>query len=234
MTIDPRLAIKRLERWPRAQTVNRETSNFRRREGTSYRRTEIGWTTTKWELLDELRRIRVRDAVLQIAVSDRDIRVDGELRADARPTMPGVVLSFVHPKQGPLAFACDKWTTWQANARGITKALEALRLVERYGITSTGEQYAGWKELPSGTAMGPADVMAEPMSTIDAARIIAAAVSGPHDLGTNTTTVLNDEDFRRYAYRQAVKLAHPDLGAPESDGFLRIQRAMKVLEADAE
>lgn len=232
-----RIVLKHLERWPREQTRNREESAFRTTEthaqyGYRTRGREIPWSRTEAELKAELHRIGVREAVMQLAVRERDIRIDGGLRADAKPSHPGVVLSFTHPRQGPVTFACDKWVTWQANIRGITKALEALRLVDRYGITQSGEQYAGWKELPSGVPMSQGYVE-EALSPPEAARIIAGAVSGPHDLGQNTTLVLTDPDFRKYAYRQAVKLAHPDAGAPESDGFLRIQKAMKLLEAEA-
>jgi hypothetical protein len=37
----------------------------------------------------------------------------------------------------------------EANVRAIALALEALRKVDRYGVTKRGEQYAGWKALPS-------------------------------------------------------------------------------------
>lgn len=229
-----RIVLKHLDRWPREQTKAREYSRFTSKNDDSWRRSEIGWGRTEHELRAELDRINVPEAVMQLAVRERDIRIDGGLRADAKPSHPGVILSFVHPKQGPVTFACDKWTTWQANIRGIAKALEALRLVDRYGITQSGEQYAGWKELPSGHPMGTSpDPLAETMSAPEAARIIAGAVSQAHDLGHNTNLVLTDPDFRKYAYRQAVKLAHPDTGAPESDGFLRIQKAMKTLEAEA-
>lgn len=220
---------KPIDRWPREQTKNREHSQFRRTSTSNgYRRDEIPWTDTKLLLEGELRHIGVRDAVIQLALKDRDIRLDGQIRADARIAHPGVVLSLIHPKQGPLTFACDKWTTWQSNIRGIAKALEALRLVDRYGITSSGEQYTGWKELPSGMPLG--ERAEEVMSEMDAARILAGAISHAHDLEQNARTVLEDPDFRRYAYRQAVKLAHPDTGAEASDGFLRIQRAKDLLD----
>jgi hypothetical protein len=41
---------------------------------------------------------------------------------------------------------------WQANVRAIALALEALRAVDRYGVTKRGEQYQGWTALPAARA----------------------------------------------------------------------------------
>lgn len=235
------LIWKPIDTWPREQTVGRESSPFMRPgkyvEKVGGKKdwvpgTEVPWQQTLNELETELWAIGVETAVVQLALRERDIRVDGQMRADARPHHPGVILSFTHKQQGPLSFACDRWVNWKTNFRGIVKALNALRLVDRYGITSTGEQYSGWKEIGSGTPMGPGGATEEKMSRVDAARILAAAVSREHDLAANTTLVLEDDDFRRYAWKAAVKLAHPDTGAEVSDGFLRIQRAKDLLDSE--
>lgn len=36
---------------------------------------------------------------------------------------------------------------WQINLRAIALGLEALRKLDRYGITSRGEQYTGWRAI---------------------------------------------------------------------------------------
>lgn len=77
-------------------------------------------------------------------------RQDGRPRAGARTDHPGIVLAFTarnidgHPE---LRYASDRFTTWQENLRAVALGLEALRKLERYGIASRGQQYAGWKEL---------------------------------------------------------------------------------------
>ena len=71
-------------------------------------------------------------------------------RANASPKSPAVVIAF-ESKHGPLQYATDAFTHWQANVRAVALGLEALRRVERYGITKHGEQYTGWKQLGSGT-----------------------------------------------------------------------------------
>lgn len=234
---DLRIVWKPITRWPREQTVNREPTPFRGRErvyenGKSWTRDTgpIGWDVTRLDLERELRALGVREAVVQLALTDRDIRVDGEIKANARLAHPGVILTFTAVGNGALTFACDKWTTWQANIRGVAKGLEALRLLDRYGITTTGEQYAGWKELPSGIPLSQR-AEAEEMSVEQAARVIVGWISGTHDLSQNARTAVEDRDYRKYAYRQAWRHLHPDAsGEGDTDAMVRLERAMKVLE----
>lgn len=53
--------------------------------------------------------------------------------------------------QRRLVYATDTCVLWQHNVRSIALGLEALRAVDRYGITKRGEQYAGFTgALPAG------------------------------------------------------------------------------------
>lgn len=97
--------------------------------------------------------------VIEVDVRERDIRIDGALRADARADSPAVLVAF-ESKHGPLIYRCDRYrggsyrskmSSWQHNARAIALTLEALRAVDRYGATSKGEQYRGFKALPAGS-----------------------------------------------------------------------------------
>lgn len=54
-----------------------------------------------------------------------------------------------------LVYATDACAFWQHNVRSIALGLEALRAVDRYGISRRGEQYAGYRAAltaGSGTA----------------------------------------------------------------------------------
>ena len=76
-------------------------------------------------------------------------------RSNARtPLHPGIELSFDTPQHGRLVYATDVCSRWEHNVRSIALGLEALRAVDRYGITRRGEQYAGWKQLASGSPDG--------------------------------------------------------------------------------
>lgn len=132
-------------------------------------------------------------------VSESDIRVDGQLRASARPASPGIILAF-ESRHGPLKYASDTFDDWQANVRAIALGLEALRRVDRYGITRRGEQYTGWRQLTS----GPAATI-----TPDEARAIFDEYPG--------------------GWREALKATHPDHGG-DPERFRRVQEARALLE----
>src|SRR5579863_10251967 len=56
------------------------------------------------------------------------------LYAGAKLRTQGIILTF-NSKHGPLSYPCDKYSNWQANLRAIALSLEALRAVDRYGVT---------------------------------------------------------------------------------------------------
>ena len=96
------------------------------------------------QLERELAYLGAKSAVIQLALPESQIRLDGLPYAKARPFHSGVVLS-LQSKHGPLSYPCDTYRfTGRDNLRGIVLALEAkLRAVDRYGVTKTGEQVPG-------------------------------------------------------------------------------------------
>lgn len=109
------------------------------------------WSDTTKTLERELEHLDAHDVVLELAFREQDFRVDGRPRAKAQVRHPGVVLSIGRSEQGPLRFATDRFGRWEDNLRAIALGMESLRRVDRYGITQAGEQYAGWRALPSST-----------------------------------------------------------------------------------
>lgn len=154
------LTIRPLTDWrgERTPAYERKAHNFSRPTN-SYRRQDIPWSETLVLLDRELGFLNAEAIVLQVQVTERDIRLDGQLRADARPSDPAVRLLF-DSKHGPLTYQCDRFASWQDNARAIALGLEALRKVERYGITEHGEQYKGWLAIEAAPAESPVDVLA--------------------------------------------------------------------------
>lgn len=114
--------------------------------------------------------------------------------------------------------ADDRWNDWQANLRGIALGLEAQRKLERYGITSRGEQYTGWKALGSGREMGAG-------MTREEARLLLEEHSG---LATAHIDLATSDEL----YRCAAKLHHPDVGG-DAALFARITDARNVLASAA-
>lgn len=163
------------------------------------------WTATVDKLVDELRHLKAEKVLLEVDVQESDLRLDGMPRANARAASPGVILTLINvPVAGGLTlrYPCSTFQTWEANVRAIALALEALRKVDRYGVTKRGEQYAGWKALPAGEAQYEPDLE-------NGARIIAAydgsvrkAIMGTHP--DTREEGYDDDDFKDVvAYKEA-------------------------------
>jgi hypothetical protein len=204
--------IRPIDTWPGEPTRDRRYSPFRGQAGR-----ETPLSTTLDELDRELHHLGARNVVLQMAVAEKDIRLDGQLRANARPTHPGVILAF-DSDHGPLKYAVDTFVTAVANLRAITLALESLRRVDRYGVTKRGEQYTGWKQIGSGTPMPAAMTLEE-----------AADFIGEHST-MHEDGILSDPEILERAYRRAARKLHPDIGGT-TEGFQRLQQARDLVEA---
>jgi len=192
-----------IQQWPGAPTRNRRRAQF-----------SAPWQSTLNLLTRELEQLGRKNVVIQVAVTEQEIRLDGFPRANARPDHPGVIVS-LDSKYGPLSYPCDAFTTWQDNLRAIGLALEALRAVDRYGVTKRGEQYTGWKELT-----GPGPVV---MTREQAAKFIGKW--GCFD----PAAVLQHWPYEGRYYREAARRLHPDAGGSTED-FQALQEAKRVLD----
>ena len=164
------------------------------------------WSATLGTLERELDALRAKNIVLQMDVRESDIRIDGQVKANARPASQAVRLVF-DSMHGPLAYQCDSMATWQQNVRAIALGLEALRKVDRYGITRRGEQYKGWKELTTGSM------------TRDEALTVLRRWSPPSQLHQSTADL----------YRSARAAAHPDRNGGDHAGWYEVEAAGRVL-----
>lgn len=173
-----------------------------------------GWSDTLRLLEDELWRLDADRVVVEADFRERDLRRDGMPRADARqPEFPGVRIAF-DSKHGPLVYATDAYEFWQHNVRAVALSLEALRAVDRYGVTKRAEQYTGWRAI----GVGPATPMdTGPMTEAQARDLLLALVGVPN--GDNSDLAL---------YRRAVKIAHPDQGGSRAV-WDQVQEARKAL-----
>lgn len=126
--------------WPYVPTENRRSRwTFRN-----------GWEDTVYLLEYEIERLDGRNPVIGAGFREADIRLDGLPRANARePLHPGVEISF-DSSYGRLTYSTDVCELWQHNVRAIAMGLEALRAVDRHGISKRGQQYAGFAQLSAG------------------------------------------------------------------------------------
>jgi hypothetical protein len=186
------------------------------------------WTDTLDLLERELGALRAKELVLEVDVRERDIRNDGLLRSDAKASSPAVVVAF-ESKHGAMLYRCDRYTSvpyrnrmapWQHNVRAIALTLQALRAVDRYGATETGQQYTGFKALPAGgIALGAG------MTAADAAEFIE------EHSGVSVRLPVS-EPVLALAYRKAVRALHPDIGG-DVELFQRLQKAKELLDGAA-
>lgn len=119
-------------------------------------------------LARELRALDAKQIVLQVGYREHDLRVDGMPRANAKLEHDAVAVSF-ESKWGPLRYETNEFVArgwrggegWQQNLRAVALAMEALRKVDRYGVSKRGEQYKGWRQIPAKTGV-PEDAIATP------------------------------------------------------------------------
>ena len=76
------------------------------------------------------------------------VRLDGLPYAHQRePDDPGVALYFALEGQ-PRCLACDRWTRVADNIVAIAKHLDALRGIDRWGVGTMEQAFAGYLALP--------------------------------------------------------------------------------------
>lgn len=184
------------------------------------------WSATL-DLLDrEVFMLDGRDLVIEVDVREQDIRVDGQLYAKARAETPAVVVAF-ESAHGPMLYRCDQYdgrwgvppgAAWKENVRAVAKTLEALRAVDRYGATETGQQYAGFKALPGGQPIVPA---APTMTRQQAVELLGRWIDRDWASG-------DPSDLRR-AYRLVRADVHPDRHGGDQTMWDQVEEAARVL-----
>lgn len=157
--------------WPRTQKPQR--SRF---DGTPGR--------IKTELLEEIRKLGGRNPIISTNIA---LRRDGLPYANQRPVDdPGVAVYFeLNGEQ--MVLACDAWDQVHHNMRAISKTIEAMRGMERWGVSELlNRAFMGFKALPSKATLVWPEVLRVPESA-SMAEIEAA-------------------------YKRRLKEAHPDHG----------------------
>lgn len=212
------LNVGPIREWPGELTRDRKFAPFKTSEFDSYRRRSTPLSSTLEVLDRELRMLGARNAEMLVAIAPADFRQDGKPRAQAKAAHPGVIVSF-DSKVGHLSWPCDTFTTWQDNLRAIALALEALRKVDRYGVTKRGEQYRGFLAI---------EAMAAPegFATVGDALAFLGRFTG---LGVAEMRLIDGAPAR--ALRKAQRETHPDAGG-DAATFQRVSLAEAMLRQE--
>lgn len=161
--------------WPR--TTRRSEARF-----------DVTPDRARRDLLLQVERLGARYPVISTNIK---LRRDGIPYADEMRRKiedPGVAVYFErHGKQ--MVFACDKWTQVHHNIRAVTKTIDALRGIERWGASSMLERsLSAFEALPAPKT--PWDILrVPPGSSVDAIKA---------------------------AFRKRAQVAHPDHGGSDA------------------
>lgn len=179
-------------RQPRTLVYQRTTDRFGR---------ELTVSLASYDVQAQVRMLGGHDLVISTNVRQR-VDGTGPLSGQAAPKDTGVAVYFTRKKQ-PLVFACDRYKRLEANLRAIGLHIEALRGMERWGVGTLDQTFAGYQALPETAGEDPwwkvlgAD---EPPVTLE-------------DLQAD--------------YREAARRSHPDTGGSQ-EAFVRVQRAFQA------
>jgi hypothetical protein len=130
--------------WPRAK--GRSTARFSQKvDNGRYTETKtVSVAVARDRLQRELDLLRASYPTLSTNV---ELRLDGQPRSDRRdPEDPGVAVYF--RLQGrDIALACDKWDRVADNITALAKHIEALRGMDRWGVGTAAQAFAGYQML---------------------------------------------------------------------------------------
>lgn len=200
--------------WRRTPAAKRQRARFgsvSRKFGTPHQRPDGGTMTPSWNvrsrvsvhnalkrLSDELERLGAADALVS---SNLPVRLDGMPRSGAgEPDDPGVAVYF-RLRREQRVLACDRWDRVADNIAAIAAHISAIRAVDRYGVGTLEQAFAGYAALPAPQA---------PTSW----RAVLNYGDEPVDV----------ERVRRF-YVDAARRAHPDAGG--SDEQMRVVNAAR-------
>lgn len=144
--------------WPNgwARSLHRQHAKFSKRKTvyqgeSSYTRAEtltIGDGLNR--LTGELRRLGAQQIIIS---SNLQLRQDGLPAANQSKMLsdPGIAVYF-KLKGKPRVLACDKWWSAAENMAAIAGHIEAIRAVDRYGVGTLEQAFAGYAALPAQAA----------------------------------------------------------------------------------
>lgn len=153
------------------------------------------WGDSLDKLEAEIARVGGKDVLIGVVLAPDQVRLDGTPKPGFRVLHPGAEVSFTDDAGRRLTFHTDRYPVLHDNIQAIASGLEALRAVERHGITSTGQQYAGFAMLGAGD-------VDRGRALVEAAGGVTAALKKHHpDRGGNASDFAAVDAFRKAGVR---------------------------------
>lgn len=142
--------------WARTPRYSRERATFRSSKASTFVDGSGQYVTSKSakpltvsdaikRLSGELSRLGATNEILSTNV---ETRLDGLPRSNQpEPSDPGAAVYF-KLKGKPRCLACDKWNRVADNIAAIAQHIDALRRIDRYGVGTMEQAFAGYAALP--------------------------------------------------------------------------------------
>lgn len=164
--------------WPRARY--RSTARFQQKKSDGWMG-QVTIATARERLQRELDLLGAMYVTLSTNV---ELRLDGQPRSDRRDPVDTGAAVYFRLQGKDIVLACDKWDRVADNITAIAKHIEALRGMDRWGVGTASQAFAGYERLAA-----PEHWTATLGLSLDATR----------------------EQINQ-AYRQRAQTAHPDKG----------------------
>lgn len=194
--------------WKRTPAGQRKVSRFSASSygtyssGGSYRRArELTVADARKRLDVELERLRARDVILSTNV---ELTIYGEPRSGRRPPEDPGVAAYFRLGGKDRVLACDTWTTVAGNIAAIAAHIDCIRGIDRYGVGTLDQAFAGYDALPP-----PGADNRPPWRNV-----LGIAV----DVRCTAATI-------QAAYRHKAKELHPDQPGGSHEGMAQLNEA---------
>lgn len=199
--------------WPRTPSHERGRAKFgvsRTTENGWRQKTEMTVSQAVTRLVVELGRAGVGIDVTVISTNVRTTIAGIPMSKQRVPDDPGVAVYFTMRNE-PYCLPCDRWDRVADNLAAVAAHVEAMRGMERWGVGSAAQHFAGFKALPAvgGTTVG------------------AAGAAWFNVLGVQPTA---SADVVKAAYRALAAQNHPDRGG-DAGAMAAINRAWEQAQA---
>lgn len=142
--------------WTRTKSHMRQRATFRSSRQSSYQDGQGNVVTSKsakpLTVSDAIKRLSAELARLgatnEILSTNVETRLDGLPRSNQpEPSDPGAAVYF-KLKGKPRCLACDRWNRVADNIAAIAQHIDALRRIDRYGVGTMEQAFAGYAALP--------------------------------------------------------------------------------------
>lgn len=188
---------------PRTPSFNRKDGRFHKTDWRDNRKKPLTVNDAVARLLNEADRIGAQGVVIS---SNLEIRQDGLPRSgQRRPDDTGVCVYF-HLAGKPRAMPCDTYWNVEDNIAAIAAHIEATRAIERHGVATVSEMFAGFTALPPPPGTKPKRSWREVMGFAESDIVFQSDVEA--------------------RFRELAKRLHPDAGG-SAEAMAELNQARK-------